>query len=265
MTVSVFDDVAPRPGQIWTSTFDVAIIDEAQDIPHEILIATLDARLKGGTTDGRWRVLLDPAQDLFAGDHPEKHQLLTESASAVLELSLNCRNTRQIAVAASMLARVELDVEAPATGPAVRILWWSNPREHDEALAAELSSLCTEVPSDQVVVLTRTPLDLNRAQAIGESAGIPLEPIGSAPARSIATATVDEFKGLEAGIVVLADVADLDRQALRRHAYVGCTRARALLIVLLHEELREDYQLGAEWFGGVVAARQSGRGQERGS
>jgi superfamily I DNA/RNA helicase len=68
-------------------------------------------------------------------------------------------------------------------------------------------------------------------------------------------ATVHEFKGLEADVVVAADIAELHDSALRRHAYVACTRARTHLTAMLHEGVRSDYDDGARWFSHLLTSR----------
>ena len=48
-----------------SATYDVLIVDEAQDLLLADYVDVFDALLDGGWGKGRWRVFLDPHQDLF--------------------------------------------------------------------------------------------------------------------------------------------------------------------------------------------------------
>ena len=159
-------------------------------------------------------------------------------------------------MAASILTRVELDNEAPAMGPDVDMLWWSTEDEHDRQLGTVLAKLGSQVSPDDVTVLTRDGLGVDRVRRLEQAAGVRLTSMDTAEAGCMMVATVHEFKGLEADVVVAADIAELHDIPLRRHAYVACTRARTHLTVMLHEDLRDDYAEGARWFGRLLTARQ---------
>lgn len=234
--------------------YDVAIIDEAQDVSATDIEGVLDHRLIDGFAGGRWRIMHDPSQSLDDSGGSDASRL-RQMASTVLQLSLNCRNTRQIAVTASILTRIELDNEAPATGPDVDRVWWSTEDEHDALLAATLRRLRSEVSPEAVAVLTRRPWDAERIRRIEQEARVALTPLDDPRPASMVLATVHEFKGLEADVVVAADIAELHDSALRRHAYVACTRARTHLTVMLHEGVRSDYDEGARWFGRLLTSR----------
>ena len=51
--------------------YDVLVVDEGQDLLLPDYIDVLDALLDGGWAEGRWRVFLDPHQDLFGA---KKHE-----------------------------------------------------------------------------------------------------------------------------------------------------------------------------------------------
>lgn len=246
------DSPQVRPGA--NPPYDVAVIDEAQDITPTDIERVLDRLLTGGSASGRWRIMNDPAQNLRSSDGTDASRL-HDIASTVLQLSLNCRNTRQIAVAASILTRIELDNEAPAMGPDVNMLWWSTEDEHDRLLGTELARIGSQVSPQDVTVLTRERLGPDRVRRLEQAAGVRLTSLDAPEEGRMVLATVNEFKGLEADVVVAADIADLHDTALRRHAYVACTRARAHLTVMLHEDLRDDYDEGARWFGRLLTGR----------
>lgn len=241
--------------------YDVAVIDEAQDLDPSDVGRVLDRLLIGGVESGRWTIMHDPAQNLTDLGRSEPSRL-RGLASTELRLSLNCRNTRQIAVAASVLTRIELDNEAPAMGPDVNMLWWSTDHEHDRLLATELGRIVAQVSPHRVAVLTREPLDVERIGRLERMAGVRLMSMDGSVGGDVVLATTHEFKGLESDVVVVADVAEMHDMQLRRHAYVACTRARTHLTIMLHESVRQDYNKGAAWFGRLLA-RRGGNGDER--
>jgi hypothetical protein len=232
--------------------FDAVVIDEAQDLGQAWRLL-LDSCLVGGSEEGTWRLFLDPAQDLV-GDTEEPISVAPSTAHST-RLTLNCRNTRQIAVIASMLTRTELDAEAPVLGPDVEKHWWSSQDEHDEILAGEVRRLATSLPADQIAVLTRHPMSDDRRARLQRSSGTRLHTLTYDRRDSVIVATAEDFKGLEAVAVVVADIDSLVEAADRRHCYVACTRPRTSLTLLMHERVRRAYEDGAEWFGGVLTSR----------
>ncbi len=239
---------APDRGR---EAFDAVVIDEAQDFGAE-LPDILETHASGGLRGGRWRVFLDPAQAVL-GTVTDSELTPVYDASTRLRLSLNCRNTREIAIMTSMLTRIDMDVTAPVNGPPVDTHWWVEPTEHDDEVARELRRLTEALSPESVVLLTHTPLSPERARRIGEEAGTPLSPLERSSANTVVYATASEFKGLEADAVVVADVRSLSEQTIRNHFYVACTRARVQLSVFLHRSLKSHYDEGALWLGRHLA------------
>ncbi|MGY1703553.1 NERD domain-containing protein [Geodermatophilus sp. SYSU D00697] len=232
--------------------YDAVIVDETQDLGagwRDIV----DGQLRGGVEAGTWRLFLDPAQDLVGADVDMRSTL--PRSTTRMSLTLNCRNTRQIAVMASMLTRTELDAEAPVLGPEVAMHWWSDPAEQERLLTAELQDLAESLPPGRIAVLTRRQMAAERRAELSRAAGVPLAGLEDRRTDAVVVATAEQFKGLEAVAVVVADLDSLGGVPDRRHAYVSCTRARVRLSLFLHEGVRDDYQAGAGWFGAVVTRR----------
>lgn len=59
---------------------------------------------------------------------------------------------------------------------------------------------------------------------------------------SITFCTVSSFKGLENDFIVMTDIEDLESDWWRSVIYVGMSRARVGLHILLHESLRTTYE-----------------------
>lgn len=99
-------------------TWDVVVVDEAQDLltlPH---IDALDVIVTNGINRGRWHIFLDPMQNLYNDDIQEQvMQRLAESQPAFDDLFENCRNTREVAVQASIVSGIDLALEGAPEGP----------------------------------------------------------------------------------------------------------------------------------------------------
>lgn len=236
--------------------YDAVVVDEAQDLGGTWR-DLVNSCLTGGVEEGTWRLFHDPAQDLV-GAPVDVAATLPESAMH-MRLTLNCRNTRQIAVVASMLTRTDLDVEAPVLGPDVVTHWWGDHPTHDAVLAEELQGLASSLPVGRIAVLTRSPMSEQRRTELRGTSNVSLTTLSDARPDAVVVATAEEFKGLEAVVVVLADVDSLDELADHRHAYVACTRARAHLTLFLHDSVRGAYHDGAAWFGAMLGRRREHR------
>ncbi|GAA1840659.1 hypothetical protein GCM10009772_17920 [Pseudonocardia alni subsp. carboxydivorans] len=234
------------------TTYDAVVIDEAQDLGPS-WANLVETHADGGRVHGTWRLFHDPEQDLL-GLPGDLTQALPSGVSRI-SLTLNCRNTRQIAVAASLLTRTQLDVEAPVTGAAVEMRWWDEPDARADLLAAEVRALARSLPLPRIAVLTRNPIPDSELAALRRASGVPVRRLAATAHESaVVVATAEEFKGLEASaVVVLID--SLAGPTDRRHAYVACTRARAHLTLLLHESTRAAYSEGARWFGRMLTSR----------
>jgi DNA polymerase III delta prime subunit len=257
--VGVYDR---RTGTVSGATkhgYDAVIVDEAQDLGPS-WTKLMSTYAKGGPDNGTWRLFHDPEQDLLGLPADLTNNL--PSSTLRVALTLNCRNTREIAVAASLLTRTQLDVEAPVPGAEVEMRWWEESGTHASLLAAELRTLAESLPAHRIAVLTRSPLSDSSIAALRDEAGVALRRLSEPGSDSVVVATAEEFKGLEASAVI-AGIASLEEPTDRRHAYVACTRARAHLTLLLHESVRGAYSEGARWFGQMLTSRAESSVRER--
>src|SRR5690606_39135620 len=85
-------------------SIEVLVVDEAQDLLLDSYLDFFDAILDGGLSRGSWRFFLDPHQNIFnVMDVPGLRRVLNH-VPAQFRLSVNCRNTQQIAVHTSLLS-----------------------------------------------------------------------------------------------------------------------------------------------------------------
>ena len=144
--------------------FDYLIIDEAQNLCHDVFLKLMNELLKEGLVPGRWSMFGDPNQDLVSFDFEEGTDALNEFSgqnsrwSRVLnefgernsewlrklneelresgkpefkwwyndELETNCRNTHEIAEAVARLVDIESPPMSGVHGPPIQLKYFEN-------------------------------------------------------------------------------------------------------------------------------------------
>lgn len=204
--------------------FDALIVDEAQDF-LPLWWQALHAWLEDPARAVRYS-FFDPAQRLRTDAAP------VEGADEALTLLQNWRNTGHIH---AHLSRVQPEVAAARClgppGPAVE----NEPLRPNpgRALRRVLGRVCGEggVAVDDVVVLTgRNPsrshlLDLQELL-------LPYRLTVTDDPGAVRLRGVQSFKGMEAPVVVLAELDHYPHDKLRQLHYIGASRATTMLVVL---------------------------------
>jgi len=214
------------------------IVDEGQDLLRTNLVDVLDLLLQGGIREGWWRIFYDPNQDLFGGIGGGVLAQLLAASPARWPLTVNCRNTAPIATRIALLTGAELAPTLKVDGPPTEILYWNTPEEEWALVSSKISVLVKGgIDPEQIAVLSprrleRTCLARGLQGKRFELADVSRGGIGSAPG-SVMFSTIASFKGLETRAVLLIDIAGLEEIEQLRDVYVGASRARVELIVLL--------------------------------
>ena len=76
--------------------------------------------------------------------------------------------------------------------------------------------------------------------------------LGTATLQSITWSTVSGFKGLENDVIIVAALTDIESDWHRGVAYVGMSRARTRLHVIIHEDCDEKRRAREEEWRGRV-------------
>ncbi len=221
--------------------YDVLIVDEAQDLMLNEYVDVFDALLRGGLQDGTWRVFLDPRQDIYHGQNAKAWSRLANGFP--YRLTVNCRNTQPIAVAAALLGSTSPSDVLRAQGPQVHEVWYRDGAHQQREVGRLLGRLIgiESIPAEEIVVLTRRRLENSSLRTDLPGCPLPLRAEVLPGRRHIRHATIASFKGLEADVVVLADVDDLLSEESGLLNYVAASRARGHLVLVMHESRREDY------------------------
>ena len=236
-------DVAP---------YDMLVIDEAQDLLSDQVLDVLELVTAAGLASGRWALFGDfERQSIYsnADAQPglERLKSRTNSAYTVYPLRINCRNSRSIAdvvTLASGLVPGYSRVLANTDVSDVEPVFYRSPQHQVEQLGAMLQRLTQRFPTEQIVVLSMRSDAASCAAAAGDSIqGFRLMPFktDSDATQCIRFSSVHSFKGLESAAVVLTDIEGIDDDQARALVYVGMTRARLALVLLMADRVRKRY------------------------
>ena len=201
--------------------YDAVIVDEGQDLSEDEWVAL---RFLGGDS-GIFYAFYDNNQKLrLGGDSlPERLELMR------WPLTQNVRNS------VSIWQQVKRLYDAPQQsfsfgiqGPPTETIPVTTEAQLQDALRRRLHGLINadRIPANQIVVLT--PRDL------ADSALPEIFATLTAPQNHVRFASVADFKGLEASVVILVELDALLEESPKRLelAYVGMSRARAQLILI---------------------------------
>lgn len=227
--------------------YDAVIVDEAQDILTVPAIELLDGLLSGGLDRGAWRLFLDPRQDITGGMDVAAKERLRTFKPTDFRLTVNCRNTAEIALQTAVTAGRALEESLPVSGPDPQYIFFTGEQHHrEEALRTLRSWLDGGIrPSDIVVLGTRSAgfgvLPEGKLKGLGAELVETTRPDDAR--RVIRYSTVANFKGLEADAVLLLDCGRLPAAAkASADIYVAMSRARSFLSVGIAKQYETEHQ-----------------------
>lgn len=231
--------------------YDVLVIDEGQDLMNTYAIICLDSMLKGGLSKGRWALYFDKNQNIF-GNYEELQSIydtLEEYGASCYELSVNCRNTKQIATGNWYSTNISQAAIMKADGEVVGYHMFDSKKTERKELFKLLRRLLAEGVSKRNIVIL-SPYRMDNENSCLYNALIPPE-IGEIRPdefklldsdKFIRFYTAQAFKGLEARVVIYLDVVGFKSNSDRMRNYVAMSRARTLLEIFYDESLEEDRQ-----------------------
>ena len=218
--------------------FEAIVVDEAQDFCLGWWYTLTQAILS--EPNGPLYAFLDPNQSLRG-----EVQWPEISFSARFKLTINCRNTRRIAVAsASVLTLTPHIFQRAPVGGALRMVRSDTDRQQKKLVLQTLRSLIQHegIKPRQIAVIGPASKDNGSIKDINDVDGTPLlsSTLAWRAGDGILVTTARSFKGLEADVVVLYDLGGFGPLFKREDLYVSCTRAKALLIAIVHgDQCRE--------------------------
>lgn len=229
-------------------TFDVLVVDEAQDLLRPSVLDCFSSWLTGGLAGGRWAIFGDFQRQAIFGSRSadQMKALLVERAPhfANGRLRQNCRNTKSIGEETALLsgfASLPYRVGHVA-GLAVDYRYYNSPANQRVTLADVLRRLLADgVKAPDIVVLSRNRLANSGIAGIDGGTDFKLaevSDVGRSRIPVVRLATVQAFKGMESPVVVLCDVSQVSESEPQAILYVAMSRARSQLTVLVDEQAR---------------------------
>ena len=231
--------------------YDYLIVDEGQDLFRTAYLPCLGKLLKGGLKDGRWLIFYDQNQNLYNSNDQFDSSLaqLKKCGAASYKLSVNCRNTRQIADANTLMTGVANIGRPKVNGLKVQYLPNSDKSEEHKMLDALLLALKNDgICGGDLIILSKysiaNPNNCLYKNSVTKAAGsMKIEgQMWRAKKNEVRFSTISGFKGLEAKAVILMDVDSFSDNQIRLLNYVAVSRASALLFVLYDRRKENDRQ-----------------------
>ncbi|MDD3415455.1 MAG: NERD domain-containing protein [Lachnospiraceae bacterium] len=234
-------------GQI-NRKYDAVIIDEGQDLMNTYYYMCIGYLLKDGFAEGTWSVYFDPSQNLFIDnkDFEDIWKQLKMDAETSYKLTINCRNTRQIAVANKMISNIEQAKQLRADGTDVVYECFSSIHDEQKKLIKIIRNLRSQGVSAKDIVILSPYSDKScicEMQIPSDIGPIRINPKMNVFRReSTDFYTIQSFKGLESKVVILIDIDNFESEMSRLLNYVAVSRARTMLQILYAENAEMERQ-----------------------
>ena len=248
----LFEELYPFYGEIaleeLNNPFDVLVMDEAQDLSDQATFDLMNRTIKGGLAGGTWGIFGDFTRQALYDNASGSIADLSEYSGHFVraKLTLNCRNTRRIAEETAIIGGFstppyKLGHEA---GMPVEHRYWRSPYSLVKTLTETINRLASDgVPIDDVMILSPRRLENSPVASVEQICDVPLFDCSrtlDTPQRCIRFSTIHSFKGLESQVVIMVDIEEVDDDRSQSLLYVGMSRARSLLILVIHERARRS-------------------------
>ena len=232
-------------------SFDVLVLDEAQDLCRKQILDVLNLAIPGGMAGGRWAVFGDFTRQALYGKAENPASTLAHYSEHFVKakLTLNCRNTRRIAEEITLVAGFEKPPfrMSDEQGLPVEHRYWKTRSDLVELVTRVIGQLVEDKMSvDDVVILSPRRLENSALAGVKTISRFPLIDVSRVviDVQSVVKfSTIHSFKGLESPVVIVVDIDEVDAEEPQSLLYVAMSRARSLLILLISERARKSVEL----------------------
>ena len=228
--------------------YDYLVLDEAQDLMTAPFLGSLDLLLRDGWENGAWTLCIDPRQAIFHGQYDHEQYARLKRIASMCPLNMNCRNTREVAAYAHGLSQIDGVPTRNARGPATELVWYPDKRQCSKRLRKTVNKLISSMSDLSLQSRDIAVLAVRKASLPGElfEPGFftwPVVEVGAVSKSDVVqVGTLQSFKGLEAMAVVLVGLENLETLSSRQLAYVGGSRAKSFLCIMLPDGIEEAVQ-----------------------
>jgi len=231
--------------------YDYLIVDEGQDLFRDAYLPCLGKIVKGHLEDGHWLIFYDQNQNLYNDNDQFDTSLskLKKCGAATYKLSVNCRNTKQIADANTLTTGISNIGKPKISGLSVKYTPFSDKAEEHKLLDDLLLQLKNDgVCGGDLIILSKyaitNPKNCLNRNPVSKMVGL-MKTSGQmwrAKKAEVRFSTISAYKGLESKTVVLIDVDDFSEQTARLLNYVAISRASSLLYILYDSHKEHERQ-----------------------
>lgn len=241
-----FGEILPEQFFDWVSSLsseeldalkhDLIVMDEGQDIIKPVYLYSLDVLLKNGFEKGNWVIFYDEKQNIYNPEYADGMEIIDSYSCTRFKLFVNCRNTIQIGTYSSKMSGVEITEFLHENGEEVQKVAYTDKADFKRKIKEILKSLRAEkIDLTDVVFLAPKKY----SNSILDETGIEANELGEnfdSNSSLPRYATIQGFKGLDAKIVILVGVDDIQDKNFSKFMYIAGTRARTLLYVVASED-----------------------------
>ncbi len=230
--------------------FDKLIIDEGQDLIRSEYLSLFDSMLNGGLQNGRWEIYGDfERQAIYAQVSRDRMiDLLKDSGQhSNYLLKVNCRNTKQIGEETSLISGFDTPpfLLEYLEGIPVEYIFYNDRVNQRQILIEQLEKFSNNnIPINELVIISPKKIESSCIESIP---GYTIKEIKNCnePSSLITYynfATIQSYKGMECNYVVITDVEHLSTEIAKSLLYVGMSRAKYGLVLLIAESMRGEYR-----------------------
>jgi hypothetical protein len=229
--------------------FDQLIIDEGQDLIRKEYLGLFDSLLTNGLANGNWEIYGDfERQAIYAQlSKSEMLELLkTFGHYSKHLLRINCRNTKEIGEETSLISGFEKPpfLLEYLEGLPVAYHFYRDEAHQKQILSKYLQKFALESLSlNEIVILSAKRFENSCVKSL---TGYSIQEIKtanevSATQKYFGFATIQSYKGMEGNYILITDIEDLSSEVAKSLLYVGMSRARYGLILLISEAIQSQY------------------------
>ena len=234
----------------YTRKYDLVVIDEGQDLINDTYLKCISKLIKGGLREGSWTIYYDPNQNIFNVESEMASVLpKIKQYAASYSLTINCRNTKEIANTNTLITNIPQVNRIKASGPSVEQISYHSISDEKEKIESLIRKLHSEGVSNGDIVLQSPYTADNRCCFM--SLGSFSKDIGEirsdgrlwiSKKEELRFATISSFKGLESKVVILCDVDSFAESSRKLLNYVAISRAETALFIFYNENAEKERQ-----------------------
>jgi hypothetical protein len=229
--------------------FDKLIIDEGQDLIREEYLELFDSMLNGGLKNGNWEIYGDFESQSIYSQLPKKEMfelLRTAGQHSNFLLKINCRNTKQIGEETSLIsgfAKPPFLLEYLEGLPVAYFFYKDEEHQKQIARTQLKKNLDDGLSFTEMTILSAKKFENSCAKSFSDYSIKEIKTFNevSDTQKHFGFATVHAYKGMECNYIMITDIEDLSSEVAKSLMYVGMSRARYSLILLISESKQNQY------------------------